>query len=344
MTTPTAAPTPWQRRAAALAERLPSPLLHPAVLSAAEAPAAEKSAWLLAVSGGSDSVALALLVWAHWPHHRERLVLVHFNHRLRGREATADARFCAALAKGLGVPFAGGHWDRPQPAAGEAEVRAARNAFFAQVAADRGASVLLTGHQRDDVAETMLMRLARGSGIGGLAAPRPIQAWPDGTVRWRPLLNLSREQLVEALTAAKVPWREDSSNTTEAFFRNRVRSRVIPAWLTAAGRDAVAGAARSRELLEEDEDALETWLAEIGPLAADGSLVLSHLAGKPKALWRRALHQWLGLQEDIGDLSRQGFDVLLEQARAGRTTRFSLGSQGFARIRRGRLYFEKPKA
>ena len=103
-------------------------------------------------------------------------------------------------------------------------------------------------------------------------------------------------------------------------------------------------AAATRALLEEDDTALEQWLDELAPLAADGSLALKVLAGKPRALWRRALHRWLLRQGDVGDLSRAGFDALLALAEDGGTRRFSLGKVGYARIRRGRLFFEKLSA
>ncbi|MCF3648493.1 tRNA lysidine(34) synthetase TilS [Synoicihabitans lomoniglobus] len=329
----------WQTMARRMAAAIPIERLHPAVVSAAAS--AGRRRWIVAVSGGSDSVALGLLVWAHWPQHRDRLVLAHFDHRLRGRASAEDARFCRRLAEGLGIDCEIGRWESPPAAASEAAARAARNGFFDEVRRRHRSRVIWTGHQRDDVAETLLMRLARGSGSRGLSAPRPLQDWGESGSRWRPLIGLSREELETALQAAGARWREDETNSGEAYFRTRVRQQVVPVWIAAAGRDAVAGAARSRELIAEDDAALECWLDELDVVAADGALSLTKLAGRPAAIWRRALHRWLGWQADGGGLSRQGFEVLLEKARSGKTSRFSLGTTGFARIRRGRLYFEK---
>jgi tRNA(Ile)-lysidine synthase len=204
--------------------------------------------------------------------------------------------------------------------------------------------VLWLGHQMDDVAETLLMRLARGSGAGGLSAPRPVQLLPGGYVRLRPLLTLQKTGLAAALCAAGATWREDASNATGDFFRNRIRRDVLPAWRAAApGRDALVGAALTRELLAEDDVALEAWLDAVQPFTAAGALDVSRLAGKPRALVRRALYRWMNAQPGAGGLSRQGFEALLAAVQRGRSVRHSLGGQGFAVIRRGRLAYEKRK-
>jgi len=236
----------------------------------------------------------------------------------------------------LGVKLTRGTWQHARRGASEAEARAARLAFFSNQA-----RALWLGHQQDDIAESMLMRLARGSGAGGLAAPRPVQAMLGGRVHVRPLLALKKSEVVAALRAAGAEWREDSTNAQGEFFRNRVRRAVLPAWTKAAQRDALAGAARSRELLEEDDAALETWLDGLRPLRANGVLDLRKTVGKPRALVRRALHRWLLAQPRAGDLSRQGFDALLAAVARGAATRHSLGREGFAVIRGGMLRFER---
>jgi len=186
------------------------------------------------------------------------------------------------------------------------------------------------GHQQDDVAESMLMRLARGSGAGGLAAPRPVQVFADGRVHLRPLLTLKKAEIAGALRTAGIAWREDSSNAADRFFRNRIRRRVMPAWVEAARRDAAAGAARSRMLLEEDDAALEGWLDKLAPLDAQGRLRLARLRGCPRALRRRALHRWLTRNPATGEPARQAVDALLAGVEKGRRIRQSLGKKGFA--------------
>ncbi len=318
-----------------LAKRIPRAQIEPAVLAWANA-ASRHGMWSVAFSGGADSLAVLLLLWAHWPERRQALRAVHFDHRLRGAESRADAVFCRRVCARLGVKLIEGRWAEARRGASEAEARAARLAFFAQ-----HARVLWLGHHQDDVAESMLMRLARGSGTGGLAAPRPVQRMPGARLHLRPLLALKKSEIVAALQAVGASWREDSTNSGSAFFRNRIRRDVVPAWTAAAQRDAVAGAARSRLLLEEDDAALEAWLDSLEVLESRGVLELAPLQGKPRALWRRALQRWLLAQPKVGEISRQAIDALLAAVEAGRRTRHSMGKDGFA-VTDGRvLRFER---
>lgn len=337
----------WPRIAEALAARFPRNALHRAVVEWGDGTSeAARKKWAVAFSGGADSLALLLLLWAHWPERRENWVAVHFDHRLRGRASTADARFCEKVCAALGIRFVGGKWDGARKGASEAEARAARFGFFDEVLARRRIQALWLGHQQDDVAETLLMRLARGSGTAGLAAPRPIQQMPGRRVHVRPLLTIKKAELVAGLVAAGATWREDASNEAADYFRNRIRREVMPAWRGAAGaRDALAGAALSRELMEEDDAALEAWAAELAPVSADQrTLNVKVLHGKPVAVVRRALHRWLMAQSGVGDLSRQGFAVLLTAVQKGSFTRFSLGKNCLAVIRKGVLVCERSHA
>jgi tRNA(Ile)-lysidine synthase len=339
----------WDECPAIMAGLLPIVRLHPAVRRWVET-SRRRGPWCIAFSGGADSLALLLLLRAHWP--ERDLVALHFNHRLRGRESDADEVFCRKVCLALGVKIRVGAWvvgralrpavgRKARPTASEAEARTARHGFFAREMNRLGSRVLWLAHQQDDIAETMLMRLARGSGTGGLAAPRPVLEVADGRVHLRPLLTLKKSELMAALRRAGVDWREDSSNARDVHFRNRVRRVVLPAWVKAAGRDALAGAALARERLEEDDQALELWLEALAPLGRDRQLDLRILAGMPRAVTRRALHRWLVAQRQPTDLSRQGFEVLLEAVERGQPTRFSLGTGGFAIIRQGRLAFRR---
>jgi tRNA(Ile)-lysidine synthase len=332
-------PIDWPGTASALAARVPIERLHPAVVAwAGKRPKSER--WAVALSGGADSLALLLLLWAHWPARRAGLTVLHFDHRLRGGESTADARFCKRVCASLGVAHVPGRWTASRGHRSEGAARAGRFAFIEREMPRRRLRVLWLGHQQDDV------RLARGSGSAGLAAPRAIHVLGPakaarGHIHVRPLLTLKKAEIVRALRACGAAWREDSSNAKGIHFRNRLRSDVIPRWIRASERDALAGAALSRELLEEDDRALEAWVDELRPLNAGGSLSAARLAGKPRAVVRRALHRWLLRQPQAGELSRKGFDALLQSVERGATARHSLGSEGFATLRAGRLRFEK---
>ena len=335
----------WRRVAEKLAAAVPRERLHPAVLAwAAAQPDHARRA--VALSGGADSVALLLLLWAHWPERRARLFALHFNHRLRGRASADDARFCAALCRALGVDLVIGKWAEREAASvaraapSEAEARAARIQFFTAALRRRRTGALFTGHHRDDVAETLFMRLSRGAGTAGLSAPRPVHPQAAlGRVHLRPLLTLDKSALAEALLAAGGAWREDGSNTSSVHLRNRIRRDLIPAWRAAIPeRDALAGLALSRDLLEEDDAALDVWAARAARLDARGGLALAPLRDLPRAVLRRVVHRWLATTPVRTDLNRAGFNALLNMVAVGRTgARHSLGAAHFALIRRTRL-------
>lgn len=337
----------WPAIATAFVAQIGHGDLHPAaMLRAFEEYQREKrkgvkpSKWALAFSGGADSLALLLIFWAEGPGRWGRdFVVFHFNHRLRGGAADADEKFCREVCKALGVTVVTARWRHARKGASEASARAARFEFFEREMRRRRIRLLWLAHQRDDIAESMLMRLARGSGAGGLAAPRPVQAMGGGRLRLRPLLTLKKAAIVAALKKAGATWREDDSNAGDDYFRNRVRRSVLPAWTKAAGRDALAGAALSRELLEEDDAALEAWVDQLRPVDRRGRLDVGGLEGKPRAVVRRALHRWLLAVRPDTDLSRQGFAQLLRLVEEGRDSRFSLGARGFAVLKRGQLTY-----
>lgn len=329
----------WMRRAAKLAELLPKSRLHPAVLDWTARRRA-RDPWFVALSGGVDSVSLLLLVWLHWPEHREQLRVVHYNHRLRGRASDADERFCRELCRVLGVKLLVGHRGDRQRISNEAQARELRFAVIDRVMLRARSHTLWLGHQQNDVAETILMRLSRGSGTSGLAAPRPVQSMPNRRIHLRPLLNLQRSDIEQAMTAVRLPWREDTSNTGDDYFRNRIRRDVVPNWVEAAGRDALAGAALSRELLEEDDVALAQWTDRICAAMPSARLDLKALTDVPRAVVRRVLHTWLLKQTGMGVLSRQAFAQLLDSVITGENTRQSMGMHLFAVIRRQELYME----
>ena len=340
MTRTRKSPTGWAVKAVRVGEQITSAQLHPSVLAWAGR-RRQGDVWCVAFSGGADSLALLLLLWAHWPERRANLVALHFNHRLRGRESVAEEKFCRQVCSALGIRLQVGQWRGTRTQASEAEARLKRHGFFTAAMKRAGSKVLWLAHQQDDIAESMLMRLARGSGTGGLAAPRPVQPASTGRTHLRPLLTVKKAALRTVLRKAGADWCEDSSNASDDHFRNRIRRKVVPGWIKAAGRDALAGAALARELLEEDEDALEAWAETLAKPGRGRWLNVADLADVPRAVVRRALHHWLGKVRPQTDLTRQGFTALLAAVVRGRPTRFSLGVGGFAVIKQGKLVFKK---
>ncbi len=204
----------------------------------------------VACSGGGDSTALLVLACAWAVPRGISVVALHVAHGLRGEAGLGDARFCADLAARLGVPYGFLSVDVPsQRKQGESVESAARRLRYRallSVAGDMEAAIL-TGHTRDDQAETVLLHLERrlGRTRGGIRASRT-----DGVVR--PLLPFSRAELRAFLESEGVPWREDETNANEGFARNRVRRSVLPGLERrmpgATERLARAGEAYSRRL------------------------------------------------------------------------------------------------
>ena len=176
---------------------------------------------VLAVSGGTDSTALSLLIAELREEFGLVLHVAHFDHRARPRAAAADAAFVAELANHIGATLRVGRADAPPK--NEDDARNARYDFLRRVARDLGATAIATGHTRDDQAETVLLHLARGSGLAGLAGMRPER---DGIVR--PLLAIGRSDTVAVCAAAGLSPREDPTNRSLRFARNWIRHRVLP--------------------------------------------------------------------------------------------------------------------
>ncbi len=197
---------------------------------------------VVAVSGGTDSTALLLLLADLAAEGGLVLHAAHFDHRLR-RTGAADAQFAADLAARVGATIRVGKAERVPPS--EDDARRARYAFLRRVAAERGATAIATGHTRDDQAETVLLHLARGSGIAGLAGMRAAR---DGIVR--PLLAIGRAETTAVCAAAGIVPREDPTNRSLRYARNRIRRRVLPE-LAAINPQIVSALARLADTAAE---------------------------------------------------------------------------------------------
>ena len=186
---------------------------------------------LVAVSGGPDSVALLRALVRLHRGKLENLVVAHFNHQLRAQEADDDEGFVCALAAQLGLTCHTRRWQRlpgethPQS---EAAARDQRYQFLTSLAKQIGARYVATGHTADDQAETILHRVIRGTGIGGLAGMPRSRRLSQLTTLLRPLRELRRQQVREYLEHLQQPFRTDSSNTQRMFTRNRIRLDLLP--------------------------------------------------------------------------------------------------------------------
>ena len=238
----------------------------------------------LAVSGGGDSVAL-LHVAADWARGR-RLMVATVDHGLRP-ESAAEARQVADAAHALGLPHATLPWRRETEAGNlMAGARDARLRLLSDWARENGLPAVALAHTADDQAETLLMRLARGSGIDGLAA---MAEWRDAFgMRWlRPMLGTGRAELRDWLRGRGIGWIDDPGNEREEFERIRIRNAIA-----ATGLD-VAALARAAAHIGEARDALAHYAAHVasGAEAGQGSLALPRrdFADAPAEIRRRLL-------------------------------------------------------
>jgi tRNA(Ile)-lysidine synthase len=314
---------------------------------------------LVAVSGGADSVCLLALLHEM----RERALLpgidlriAHVNYGLRGDESEEDEVFVRELGSKLGVPV-DCERVRLMPKSGgtlQSRARDARYAFFGRVLREHGMTAVATGHTADDQAETVLLWLMRGAGTSGLTgipvkrtilagARAPIGMGSDAPVCThpppvrqdapfssgpragiiRPLLGVTRQQVLDYLTFRGMPYRSDSSNGTPRYRRNRIRQEILPA-LQSLNPRIVEALARGADILAADAAVLngierERW-GVVAKDASSGLVVLDgdRLAAEPLGLQRRLVRRALAVvrQGQEGLTFRHVSDIL-ERVLAG---------------------------
>lgn len=254
-----------------------------------------------AVSGGGDSVALLYLVAESAPALGCALTgVVHVHHGLRGAAADADQQLVAEHATALHVPLVVERADvaalaRAGRCSIEAAGRYAREAAFERARCALGATHVATGHTLDDQAETVLLRLARGTGVSALSGIRRVR----GAIV-RPLLACRRDDLRGYLDARGLRWREDETNADEGIVRNRVRHRVLPVLGEALSPRIAEALARVAELAASEDLVLEREVDRVTAdvLGAGGdpgpeSMERAALLAQPVALQRRLVRRWL---------------------------------------------------
>jgi tRNA(Ile)-lysidine synthase len=221
---------------------------------------------VLAVSGGPDSIALMWLAarWRRALSRGPRLIAVTVDHGLRP-EAAREARDVKRLARTFDLPHLTLRWTGAKPKTGlPAAAREARYRLLAQAARKSGATHILTAHTRDDQAETLLMRMLRGSGIAGLAAMARVSE-REGVWLARPLLDVSKSQLIATLNRAKIGFADDPTNRDTAFTRPRLRA-IMPVLAEEGGNAKnlarlASRLARANAAVEVLVDGAERYLA-----------------------------------------------------------------------------------
>ncbi len=266
-----------------------------------------KDTIVLGISGGADSVCL-LKILARW---KEAwgisLRAVHVHHQLRGEEADADERFVRELCENEGIPCRVFHEDvqgmaQREKIGLEEAGRIARYRCFATVCEDVGGGKIALAHHQDDLAETMLHHLVRGTGMAGLCSLKPVSG-----NRIRPLLCLEKEEILVYLKAAGQPWRTDSSNLEDDYTRNRIRHHVLEELKTEVNPRAVRHMAQLSEELEETRVVLAQVAAEkrrqYVRKSEKGMLLAEELKKEPDLIGRQIVHDLLkeisGKQKDF---------------------------------------------
>jgi tRNA(Ile)-lysidine synthase len=302
---------------------------------------------LVGLSGGADSVALTDALASLRRRRGFRLVAAHLDHRLRPGSGE-DAAFCTELCRRLDVPLRSGAAEVRARAGRERggleqAARRERYAFLRRVGEEEGAAVIAVAHTRDDQAETLLLRLLRGAGATGLGGMRP----RTGDLV-RPLLGVSRQDVLAHLRERGLAWREDPTNADTGHRRNRVRHELLPYLEERFNPGIRAALARTASILADEAAHVraeaEDLVAGIGR-EDDGALVLRRapLAEAPTAIARAAIRQALA---GAGGLARVGalhveriLGLARSKAPSGR--RLPLPGGREARFTRDEVRFEK---
>lgn len=265
---------------------------------------------LIAVSGGADSTALAAVVIDHCLRAGSTPHTLSVDHGIRPGSDREAQETCEVMAS-LGAQSSWVSVTVDAPGGPEASARVARRSALAEHAQTLGERVaVFLGHTMDDQAETVLLRLARGSGVGSLRAMRVRD--DAGSIVWmRPLMNCRRSETLGACRQLELPWVDDPSNKMDgpwraadgsALRRSAVREQAIPSLAHSLGMDPVPSLARTAELSAADDEALNEWAEQVWQRAWEGAaeaasgigaLRVAELKEIPQAVRMRVLHRYL---------------------------------------------------
>jgi tRNA(Ile)-lysidine synthase len=300
---------------------------------------------VVAVSGGPDSVALLRAVREIGGHHP--LIAAHLNHQLRGAESDADDAFVRDLCRELSVDYRVQRLDVRGIADLEGDnlegvARRLRYEWLAQLAAEIGATSIVTGHTANDQAETVLHRLLRGTGLRGLRAIAARRELAAGVTLVRPLLAVTRADVIAYLGQIGQAYREDSSNRDPARTRNRIRRHLLPLLMTEYNPRIILVLARLAAQAEEAYAARESDVAALlaqAELPRAGEVLVfdaARLAAAPRPLVRELFR--LVWEREGWPVATMGFDAWERVAAVARGEAAAAELPGGVRVRhRGRV-------
>ncbi|MBQ9162589.1 MAG: tRNA lysidine(34) synthetase TilS [Clostridia bacterium] len=311
---------------------------------------------LVGFSGGADSRFLLHLLSEYSKKHGTPICAAHLNHGIRGEEADRDESFCRQIAAEYGIPFFCERADVPALArqTGESlelKARVCRYEFFKRIMLENDIPLLATAHNADDVLETVLFRLMRGTGTKGLSAIPPSRELGDGRLAVRPILAYTKREIVEFCDALGLKYVTDSTNFEDDCTRNRIRHAVIPELEKISGDGIPQRAAiRYSAFAREDEDAI-MCLAEAALNASEPLRIsVDKLNSLHRAIAKRVIFKlYANLFSDSGGdipedktLSNLHVDAVLELASKGvKHSRLNLPDGATATIEGGCLVLSK---
>ncbi len=243
---------------------------------------------VVGVSGGPDSVALLHFLRSIAPRYSLKLHIAHVHHMIRGADADGDALFVEELARSFGIPCTVEKVDVPQLARElgitvEDAGRDARYGLYRRICLERGFARAAVAHHADDQAETVLMRILRGTGLRGLAGIPPLRELGDEVMVIRPLIEVSRAQVEEYCIQHGLATRADPTNVDTQYFRNRVRCELLPLLERDYNSHIRAGLVRLARLAAQDEHYLERQARELLDAAVTAAGALGPGAGPSRA-------------------------------------------------------------
>ena len=301
---------------------------------------------LVAFSGGADSSALLNMAAEYGKITGARIYAAHVNHMIRGEEADRDEEFCRKTAEALGVELFVLRRDVPAYAreSGKSVETAARDVrydFFNKLMKEHNIPLLATAHNANDNLETMIFNITRGCGLKGVCGIPDTRRCEGGTVV-RPILGMSRREILEYCRENSIEYVTDSTNVDTDYTRNMIRATVIPA-LEKINGNAVENASRLSESLRNDALCLEgmtDWFLD--EMNEDMSFECEKLLGSPPAIANRALMALFGEVSEGETLEAVHVDAIRALCLTARPhSVLNLPCGVDARIERGKLYFEK---
>ncbi|PIX85111.1 MAG: tRNA lysidine(34) synthetase TilS [Nitrospirae bacterium CG_4_10_14_3_um_filter_53_41] len=305
---------------------------------------------VVGLSGGPDSMALLNVLWSLRDAYDLTLIPAHMNYGMRGKESEEDQGFCEQEAARYGLVLIYESVDLPalildRGLSPQAAAREIRYDFFRRTAGAHDARRIALGHHADDQAETLLMRLLRGAGTRGLSG-MPIRRAP-GIIR--PLLHVTREEILSYLASIRIPYREDSSNQKGIYLRNRIRRELIPLLVERYNPNLVEDLQRTAEILGEEEAFMQEEAEKrFSPMTIPGgvALDLSDLKGLSHAMVRRMVRMAMVQAGESSEITFRHVDSVLKLMEAeGSAARIDLPEGLKVRKSYERLEFsmENPK-